>query len=144
MNSKLPHKHLYLRNQLYNMSHLGFFITHVCDKNCRLCHQRIQTSEYKHLRKEEFEYIISCIKNPEEITSILLTGGEPLLHPHFSWLINRILEDFPNARIEVITNGKSLAKLRKDIFSKIEFLISEYPSWNDDIIRKYKRYPNIR
>ncbi|MFX0096106.1 MAG: radical SAM protein, partial [Candidatus Hodarchaeota archaeon] len=116
----------------------------MCNKKCQYCSHRIQTSDYKYLKPEEFKYIVSCIKKPREIVHVNVVGGEPLCHPHFNWLMKKMLTVFPNARIRVLTNGKLLPTVNKKIFNKLDFQISEYPSWNDEIIREYRKYPNVK
>lgn len=39
--------------------------------------------------------------------SIYLTGGEPTLHPRFSDLLDFLVENFPEQRIKLLTNGRA-------------------------------------
>ena len=49
--------------------------------------------------------------------------------------------DFPNAEIIVQTNGKLLPFFYD---SSITWLLSEYPGWNDQIIKDYEGAPNVK
>lgn len=120
---------------------LYFDLTHLCNKNCLLCGKKVQIGNYS-MTKEEYKYIVSCIKDPNDIKFIDLGGGEPMCHPHFKWIIEEMLIDFPKTYITVQTNGKILSyieKNMKEIFNnkRVRFLISVYRGWNDDIIKKY-------
>lgn len=64
----------------------------------------------KHLSPDEIVYLIS-IAIGAGITSVRLTGGEPLLHPHVIEIVSRI-KSLPNApELSMTTNGVALAKL---------------------------------
>lgn len=126
------------------LSQLEFEITHLCNQYCPLCDHRILTSSYKNLTKEEYNHIAGCIEKKEEINSILLIGGEPLLHPHFEWLVNRMKSDFSNAIFILATNGTLLKRLSNEMFKFFaEIRLTYYPGFNDEIVEEYKKFSNV-
>ena len=119
-------------------------ITHRCNKMCELCDHRIRTSSYDHLTRAQYKYIVSCIEQPEEMHSVLLTGGEPLCHPDFKWLAKAITRDFKNARLKLQTNGKLLSEVDEGLLDNFYIILSEYPGFNDDIVQEYLNYDGVR
>lgn len=76
-----------------------------------------------------FEDIYEMVKVNSQIRNILLTGGEPCLHPTF---INRILQDFGHHVVTIETNGTlfpgSEIAEQVDLVSMSPKLISSIPS----------------
>lgn len=123
-----------------------FEITNHCNKNCKFC-TKMTGDKYKirYTKLEDYKYVISCInkKDRENFRKVVITGGEPILHPHFIELMNLVREDFPKAEIKVQSNGRLIKRLPQkklrilpDI-KKVIFSVSHYPGWNDEIKEKY-------
>jgi len=83
-----------------SLRYLEFQITDRCNLRCRHCY--IGDGLHQDLPLEK---IFNVLKEFEEIQGLrlLLSGGEPLLHPHF-WGINEILRKFPFRSI-LLSNG---------------------------------------
>jgi hypothetical protein len=54
-----------------------------------------------------------------------------------------MLSDFNNVHIRVLTNGKLLNTVQPALFNQLNWRISHYPGWNDDIVERYKSYENV-
>ena len=85
---------------------LYFYLTEGCNLRCRHCwieppHQSGK-KQYPALDPELFRHILEQAK-PLGLTSVKLTGGEPLMHPHIGELLD-ILRD-EKLRFNVETNG---------------------------------------
>jgi len=83
-----------------------FYLTEGCNLRCRHCwieppHQS-ETRQYPALDPELFRHILEQAK-PLGLTSVKLTGGEPLMHPHIGDLLE-ILRD-EKIRFNMETNG---------------------------------------
>lgn len=83
-----------------SLRYLEFLITDRCNLHCRHCYIGESLHQDLPLVKilkifEEFEEI-QCLR-------LLLSGGEPLLHPHF-WEINEVLREYPFRSI-MLSNG---------------------------------------
>lgn len=127
--------------------HIDLIVTHACNKNCPLCDQRIATSPFKHMTWEEYGLLLEAMKGLR-VRQVRLTGGEPLVHPKMSELIQRLRNDFPQAELLMATNGALLHRLtsaERDRFARIT--ISYYGSYNHDVVQKVlrsrKEYRNI-
>ncbi len=98
--NEIPHP-----SPIPSLRYLEFQITDRCNLRCRHCyvgdglHQDLPT-----------EKILRVLKEFEEIQGLrlLLSGGEPLLHPHF-WEINEILREYPFRSI-LLSNGTLITK----------------------------------
>jgi SynChlorMet cassette radical SAM/SPASM protein ScmF len=90
----------------YPLNQIYFYLTEGCNLRCRHCWIApvYQTSEksYPTLDIELFRSIIAQGK-ALGLGGVKLTGGEPLLHPHFSELLDIIRQE--NLRVTVETNG---------------------------------------
>jgi hypothetical protein len=83
-----------------------------------------------------------------DVCEVLLTGGEPLIHPQFSQLLWRLHNDFPKADLLLQTNGSHLNLLshsERGLFKQIA--MSFYGEFNQDIVNKVieepLQYPNV-
>jgi hypothetical protein len=114
-----------------------------CNKHCPLCNQRIQVSDYDFLTWSQYDQLLSALQG-KRVTFLGLTGGEPLLHPHFETLVRRLRSDLPRTRLTLITNGSLLPTLPLDIINAFSLIrITWYPAFNDNITRSYSAYPNV-
>ena len=123
-----------------------FEITHLCDKMCTSCSHRIRTSDFKFISSPEMYDLLECFK-PKQIDSILIIGGEPLCHPQLEEILDMIKLKFPHIprkRRVVSTNGRLITQVEHKTFFDWIWRISEYPGWNDAIIKMYKGTKNIR
>lgn len=82
----------------------GILLTENCNARCRMCYDSRGIVKGKTLSIEELERILFCVKECECITTVGMTGGEPMLYPD---LIRYILNyDFGrNMRFTIKTNG---------------------------------------
>jgi radical SAM protein with 4Fe4S-binding SPASM domain len=88
-----------------SLRYLEFQITDRCNLRCRHCY--IGDGLHQDLPLEK---ISKVLKEFEEIQGLrlLLSGGEPLLYPHF-WEINDVLRDY-NFRSVLLSNGTLITK----------------------------------
>jgi len=135
----------YIQKHAHALRELQFEVTHKCNKMCSFCDHRIaHGTKYVDLTKDEYKYILDCISHKDKIKKIWLGGGEPLMYPFINWLIVKIRHDFPNAIIDMLTNGSLLdSKLDHDLIGLLNLVISYYPRFNDTIVNKYKELPNV-
>lgn len=88
-----------------SLRYLEFQITDRCNLHCRHCY--IGDGFLEDL---PLERILKVLKEFEAIQGLrlLLSGGEPMLHPHF-WEINEALRDYPFRSI-MLSNGTLITK----------------------------------
>ena len=81
-------------------------LTNRCNSNCLMCSQP-PTPQEDHWRVEESLQVVQHMTNAP--VAIGLTGGEPTLDPlSLRRVISEIHHRFPNTKIEVLTNGRTL------------------------------------
>jgi radical SAM protein with 4Fe4S-binding SPASM domain len=92
---RIPHP-----SPIPSLRYLEFQITDRCNLRCRHCY--VGDGLHQDLPSEK---IFKVLREFEEIQGLrlLLSGGEPLLHPNF-WGINEILRDYP-FRSVLLSNG---------------------------------------
>lgn len=66
------------------------------------------------------------------IESIHLLGGEPLLHPQVSQIIELVKKYFPKAEVQLISNGVLLARQSEDFWQAckthdVKIIVTKYP-----------------
>ena len=85
---------------------LYFYLTEGCNLACRHCWIGLRFDatgrHYPTMPVEVFETAI-CEAKPLGLSEVKLTGGEPLLHPHFTRLLEIARNE--NLRLTVETNG---------------------------------------
>ncbi len=90
----------------YSLNHIYFYLTEGCNLQCRHCWitPKYQTEEqtYPALDFDLFRSIIKQAK-PLGLSGVKLTGGEPLLHPQISKILDLIRVE--KLRLTVETNG---------------------------------------
>lgn len=131
-----------IQDRSNNLTQFEFEVTHRCNKNCPHCDHRISTSDYE-LTVDDYNYIMDRVGNTRKFKSVFLIGGEPLDHPKLDLLLELIDQDFPKAEIIIQTNGQLLPFYYYCTLPEITWLLSEYPGWNDEIVRKYENEPNV-
>lgn len=113
------------------------FETHIvehCNLNCQMC------THFSPLAQTEFADINSFEKDlqrlrelfVDDISYIMLLGGEPLLHPLITLFLETSRRIFPHTDIILYTNGLLIPKMRDDFFdicktNKIIVTLTRYP-----------------
>ena len=52
--------------------------------------------------------------------NVRVMGGEPLLHPHLATILYETRKHWQNSRVELITNGLLLQKMKPAIFTALK------------------------
>lgn len=127
---------------------VAFHIVDHCNLNCQMC------NKFSPLAKEKFVMADGIIKDAyrlaeitgRKIRRIVITGGEPLLHPELEKILEGMHKAFPECEIQLQTNGIKLME-KTDSFFKLcqktnTFMwITQYPiSFNySEIISRCER-----
>ena len=84
-----------------------------CNNNCSICTNPDKPwLSFNGLPEEGYDYevLIKRIKRLKEkiaaSDAIILTGGEPTLHPRFLDILNFFRQNFPQQEIRILTNGR--------------------------------------
>lgn len=129
------------------------FETHIvehCNLNCQMC------THFSPLAQTEFADINSFEKDLQQlhklfvndVSYIILLGGEPLLHPLITQFLKIARKAFPHTDIILYTNGLLIPKMNKTFFetckeNKITIILTRYPIQMDytvvnDLLERYK------
>lgn len=121
---KVVEKFISINGEGLKAGELACFIRfHSCNLSCNYCDTKwalLSDCPYTLMSSEE---ILDYIKN-SNITNVTLTGGEPLIQPNISKLIDLLLED--SLKVEIETNGS------------IDFTNLNYKSENLSLTVDYK------
>jgi radical SAM protein with 4Fe4S-binding SPASM domain len=101
----LRKKQFVRRSPIPSLRYLELQLTDRCNLQCRHCY--LGESGHQDL---SFEQVLRVMKEFEEMQGLrlLLSGGEPLLHPQF-WRINDLLTDY-DFRAVLLSNGNLITK----------------------------------
>lgn len=102
-------------------------LTSICNFNCPFCYKDAR-SEGRYISDNIIYAIDKIIKG--NINNILLTGGEPTLHPN---LLNYIELFSCYSNVRMVTNGSKLYKMDSDVLKKLDLIqFSLYGNNNDE------------
>jgi MoaA/NifB/PqqE/SkfB family radical SAM enzyme len=110
-------------NQLLEPLAATFYVTTRCNLNCTYCEDfgaRRNVHQPTFLGLDEAQHILRVIRSGTD--SLILTGGEPLLHPHIAELVAFAQTELNFAHITMLTNGLLLPKYEA-ILSHLDRLV---------------------
>jgi len=95
-------------------------LTHRCNLKCVMCHHwempsTDPASVGREMTLEEIKTLVSKAKALNEVETVVVTGGEPLLRPDIAAVLGVLAERFPKASIGVLTNFANTAMVRAAI-----------------------------
>jgi organic radical activating enzyme len=92
------------------------YITNVCNYSCTHC-QSLNNFAFKgHQYWKDYEHEYRNLSNRIDIDQIQIIGGEPTLNPEFEKWVDGISRLWPNAKLQIATNGTRLDKLTTEIY----------------------------
>ena len=98
------------------LKYTEIYITNVCNYSCTNC-QSLNNFAFKgHQRWKDYESEYRSLSDRIDIDQIQIIGGEPTLNPDFEKWVSGISDLWPNAKLQIATNGTRLDKLTKDIY----------------------------
>lgn len=132
--------------------HIEFVLSDFCNLNCKGC------GHYSSLAKKEFEPLDQLRKNADHIglmvgddlDSVYLIGGEPLIYPDLIEAIEIIKGAFPNIPLKLFTNGLLLPRMdegfwRVVIRCDVEIVLTRYPiAFDYDAVEELCRSREVR
>lgn len=87
----------------YDVDQIRFLLTDTCNANCSGCHNEGQSITGARMSLDWLSNFMSLI-SPLSIREIVLSGGEPLLHPDLEDIIH-IIRSHSNCFLSINTNG---------------------------------------
>lgn len=88
------------------------------------------------MTRDDFTHVLGIVRYAPP-DRILITGGEPLLHPDLGWMLDRL----PPVPVTIMSNGKLLDQTtwRSDVLWEV----TEYPGFNDEQVARYRDRLNV-
>ena len=86
-------------------------VHNTCNGKCKFCLNERNTSN-EEIDIEKLKYVIKYLDEKRILSTITITGGEPLLNPDkLNTIINAIVEVTPKIKISISTNGTNLEQI---------------------------------
>ena len=102
------------------LKYTEIYITNVCNYSCTHC-QSLNNFAFKgHQSWKDYESEYRSLSEQIDIDQIQIMGGEPTLNPEFEKWVNEISNLWPNAKLQIATNGTRLDKLDNKIYQILE------------------------
>lgn len=103
---------------MYNLPYVEFYITNVCNLNCKNCNRFNNFSFSGHQRWEDYAATYAQWSKILSVPKIGIIGGEPLLNPTFLDWLQGISILWPDSLIVIYTNGTQLLK-RPELYDQL-------------------------
>ena len=100
----------------HRLSYAEVYITNVCNYSCTHC-QSLNNFAFKgHQLWKDYQAEYKILSNQVDFERLQIMGGEPTLNPDFEKWVNEISNLWPNAKLEISSNGSRLDKLTPAIY----------------------------
>lgn len=87
----------------------------ICNLKCPYCINRKSYSEWNRLTtKKEIDKVLKSFRNSKHRIKVTLVGGEPFLHPYFSYILNELIKIDQIKTIWIFTNGTIYKEIPND------------------------------
>lgn len=92
-------------------------LTHNCNLKCKHCFQssELHSDKRTHLSTHEWEKIFTELEKAN-IYNVIISGGEPMMYPHFEQLLRKVTD--LRMSFSILTNGMLISEKNLDIFKK--------------------------
>ena len=139
----------YYQDGVFSLPSVQFVITTRCTLRCRDCSvmiPRFGHGNHKHIETtfEQFKQDFDCLVNAvDAIGTVLLLGGEPLLHKELPKMLAYVAENSKVGLVDIVTNctilpSPELLNIAHEYRHKVFFGLSNYSS-NQDLSPVLKR-----
>jgi organic radical activating enzyme len=100
----------------HRLPYAEVYITNVCNYSCTHC-QSLNNFAFKgHQLWKDYQEEYKILSNQVDFERLQIMGGEPTLNPDFEKWVNEISNLWPNAKLEISSNGSRLDKLTPAIY----------------------------
>lgn len=100
----------------HHLNYVEVYITNVCNYSCSHCQSLNNFSFKGHQLWNDYKDQYQTISSRLDFDRIQIMGGEPTLNPDFDKWVDGISTLWPNAKLEIATNGTKLEKLDSSLY----------------------------
>ena len=100
----------------HRLNYAEIYITNACNLSCTHCQSLNNFSFKGHQLWKDHKDEYTALSKRISIDRVQIIGGEPTLNPDFETWVNEISNLWPEAKIEISTNGARLDKLNYTIY----------------------------
>jgi len=101
------------------LNYLEINIVDQCNLNCKGCAHFSNICDNNFVSLDKYKHDLEMIAEKFYLYNFRLLGGEPLLHPQLSELVDYTRKILPNSRIIIVTNGLLINKLSENTLKKL-------------------------
>lgn len=113
-------------------------LTEACNYKCVMCdYWRVPNPKFMPL---EMASDLFALFEPGSLNSVLLTGGEPLLHPHWRQIVDLIP---PGARKLLCTNGSPILKQNQDVARLFDRITVSIDGATDESFKRIRGFAHL-
>lgn len=98
-------------NRSFQLEQCYLLLTRRCNLSCTHCIRSSDSSFNEYIKLELVNRIIADLSSKFPYATLLLSGGEPTLHPDFGEIVQLALNSFK--KVIVNTNGMNLKRLKQ-------------------------------
>jgi|TARA_R110000868_G_scaffold240928_1_gene495551 organic radical activating enzyme len=139
------------QNKKFHLKYSEFYITNVCNQNCKNCNRYNNYAFQGHYLWEDHKEDYIKWSKIVDFDQVGILGGEPLTNPDFLNWLHGIAELWPNTNITIVTNGTqfdrwpTLYEELKQYKNRIMIEISHHTprTWHDTTQKTSSLLPNI-
>jgi organic radical activating enzyme len=117
-----------------------------CNLSCLGCDRGDSAGPFKDVEDlNDFSIITSIyekIQNDTEVKFFVVSGGEPLLYPRFSELIE-FLNNLHDSPVEIKTNGKNLEKIDENLLKNNHWSVSIYKENTSEALDQMMKFSQL-
>jgi organic radical activating enzyme len=104
-----------------------------CDLSCRGCSHLSPASRHRKVDPDSVYRDLAMLAAVYRADHVRLLGGEPLLHPRLTAVIDAVRASRVTSRVRLLTNGRRLDRMNDDFWRAIdEVHVAEYPGCEID------------
>lgn len=145
--ARAVHAHMTPRKRLY----FEVNITKHCNLNCKGCDHFAPVADPEFLATDEYVQDVNRLSElfHQDAERIVILGGEPLLHPDIISFLAPTRRAFPQAAIEIATNGTLIKRMSDDFWTacrenSICIIATRYPVAVDyDELERYVKEKGV-
>lgn len=126
----------------YEIDYIEFWATSHCNLNCKGCSSCSPIAKKWFLDLKSMRRDLMRLNELDiDIHNITILGGEPLLHPELSKIMDIVKEVYSDARLGLITNGLMLMQMPCEFWNacakyNAKLSITCFPVMSEDLRRK--------